>query len=157
MKTVLAKEDTPKKSPQMIGEQKQQLVMKDHIAKVRPCHHYSSYSAGKPAPVPHIPNSMVDAMKQGSVIVSTHLAIHKENGGNCRKAPSQVKLLEKMGAMTIDGSLNLPSTMQVHSSQLYAKNVSTLIAHIKVHEFDTTILNYLNLPDWALSFIGFGQ
>ncbi len=27
----------------------------------------------------------------------------------------------------------------------------------KVHEFDTAILNYLNLPDWALSFIGFGQ
>jgi len=27
----------------------------------------------------------------------------------------------------------------------------------KVHEFDITILNYLNLPDWALSFIGFGQ
>ena len=26
-----------------------------------------------------------------------------------------------------------------------------------VHKFDTTILNYLNLPDWALSFIGFGQ
>ena len=27
----------------------------------------------------------------------------------------------------------------------------------KVHEFDATILNYLNLPDWALSFIGFGK
>ena len=27
----------------------------------------------------------------------------------------------------------------------------------RVHEFDSTILNYLNLPDWALSFIGFGQ
>ena len=27
----------------------------------------------------------------------------------------------------------------------------------KVHEFDITILNYLNLPKWALSFIGFGQ
>ena len=26
-----------------------------------------------------------------------------------------------------------------------------------VHKFDKTILNYLNLPDWALSFIGFGQ
>ncbi len=26
-----------------------------------------------------------------------------------------------------------------------------------VHEFDATILNYLNLPDWARSFIGFGQ
>ncbi|KGF89350.1 MULTISPECIES: hypothetical protein [Prochlorococcus] len=28
---------------------------------------------------------------------------------------------------------------------------------VKVHEFDAIILNYLNLPDWALSFIGFGQ
>ncbi len=27
----------------------------------------------------------------------------------------------------------------------------------KIHEFDVIILNYLNLPDWALSFIGFGQ
>ena len=27
----------------------------------------------------------------------------------------------------------------------------------KVHEFDATILNYLNLPHWALSLIGFGQ
>ena len=27
----------------------------------------------------------------------------------------------------------------------------------KVHEFDLTILNYLNLPDWVLSFIGFSQ
>ena len=27
----------------------------------------------------------------------------------------------------------------------------------KVHEFDITILNYLKLPNWALSFIGFGQ
>ena len=25
------------------------------------------------------------------------------------------------------------------------------------HEFDESILNYLNLPDWALSFIGFSQ
>ena len=27
----------------------------------------------------------------------------------------------------------------------------------KVHEFDAKILNYLNLPDWALKFVGFGQ
>ena len=27
----------------------------------------------------------------------------------------------------------------------------------KVHEFDIYILNYLHLPKWALSFIGFGQ
>jgi len=28
---------------------------------------------------------------------------------------------------------------------------------LKVHAFDAKILNYLNLPDWALSFIGFGH
>ena len=27
----------------------------------------------------------------------------------------------------------------------------------KIHNFDSTILNYLNLPDWILSFIGFSQ
>ena len=27
----------------------------------------------------------------------------------------------------------------------------------KVHEFDLYLLSYLHLPDWALSFIGFGK
>ena len=26
-----------------------------------------------------------------------------------------------------------------------------------VHEFDKSLISYLNLPEWALSFIGFGQ
>ena len=30
-------------------------------------------------------------------------------------------------------------------------------AIVKVHEFDLRLLSYLNLPDWALSLIGFGQ
>ena len=28
---------------------------------------------------------------------------------------------------------------------------------VKIHEFDLKLLSYLNLPDWVLSFIGFGQ
>ena len=28
---------------------------------------------------------------------------------------------------------------------------------VKVHEFDLKLLSYLNLPDWMLSLIGFGQ
>ena len=28
---------------------------------------------------------------------------------------------------------------------------------VKVHEFDLKLLSYLNLPDWALSLIGFGH
>ncbi len=31
------------------------------------------------------------------------------------------------------------------------------VSIIKVHEFDLKLLTYLNLPDWALSVIGFGQ
>ena len=28
---------------------------------------------------------------------------------------------------------------------------------IKVHEFDIAMLSYLNVPEWALSFMGFGK
>ena len=28
---------------------------------------------------------------------------------------------------------------------------------VKVHEFDLKLLNYLNLPEWVLTLIGFGQ
>ena len=31
------------------------------------------------------------------------------------------------------------------------------VSIIKVHEFDLNLLTYLNLPEWALSLIGFGQ
>ena len=31
------------------------------------------------------------------------------------------------------------------------------VSFIKVHEFDLKLLTYLNLPEWALSLIGFGQ
>ena len=31
------------------------------------------------------------------------------------------------------------------------------ISIVKVHEFDLELLSYLNLPEWILSLIGFGQ
>ncbi len=31
------------------------------------------------------------------------------------------------------------------------------VSILKVHEFDLKLITYLNLPDWALSLIGFGQ
>ena len=31
------------------------------------------------------------------------------------------------------------------------------VSFIKIHQFDLKLLTYLNLPDWALSLIGFGQ
>ena len=31
------------------------------------------------------------------------------------------------------------------------------ISIVRVHEFDLKLLSYLNLPEWVLSLIGFGQ
>ena len=31
------------------------------------------------------------------------------------------------------------------------------VSIVKVHEFDLRLLSYLNLPEWVLSLIGFGQ
>ena len=31
------------------------------------------------------------------------------------------------------------------------------ISILKIHEFDLKLLSYLNLPEWVLSLIGFGQ
>ena len=31
------------------------------------------------------------------------------------------------------------------------------VSIVKVHEFDLRLLSYLNLPEWVLSLVGFGQ
>ena len=31
------------------------------------------------------------------------------------------------------------------------------VSFINIHNFDLKLISYLNLPDWALSLIGFGQ
>ena len=50
-----------------------------------------------------------------------------ENGGNCSLTePDQVVNAD---GVIIDGTINLAGTMSVHSSQLYAKNVSAFILH----------------------------
>ena len=103
-------------------KEKQQALMKEHISK-SDLVITTALIPGRPAPV-LIPSTMVDAMKKGSVVVD----LAAENGGNCENTvPGEVTT--KNGVI-IDGTLNLPSTMQVHSSQLYAKNISTFISHM---------------------------
>jgi NAD(P) transhydrogenase subunit alpha len=71
-----------------------------------------------------ITEEMVAAMQPGSVIVD----VAAETGGNCALTePGSV--IERHG-VTIDGSLNLPSTMPFHASLLYANNVSNLLTHL---------------------------
>ncbi len=75
---------------------------------------------GRKAPI-LVTADMVRRMKNGSVIID----LAAETGGNCELTkPGEVI---EVGGVTIDGTRNLPSTMPVHASQLYSKNVSTLL------------------------------
>jgi NAD(P) transhydrogenase subunit alpha len=78
---------------------------------------------GRPAPK-LIPAAAVAAMRPGSVIVD----LAAETGGNCELTrPGEV--FESDG-VTIVGTVNLPSTMATHASQLYSRNVAALIEHL---------------------------
>lgn len=78
---------------------------------------------GKPAPR-LITREMVEAMKPGAVIVD----VSAETGGNCELTrPGEVVV---HGPVTIVGPLNLPSTMPQHASQMFSRNVQTLVEHL---------------------------
>ena len=75
---------------------------------------------GRKAPI-LVTAEMVRRMRAGSVIVD----LAAETGGNV-ELTEPGKIIQ-VGGVTIDGTRNLPSTMPVHASQLYSKNVSTLL------------------------------
>jgi NAD(P) transhydrogenase subunit alpha len=75
---------------------------------------------GRPAPR-LIPAAAVERMRPGSVIVD----LAAETGGNCELTrPGEIA---DVGGITIIGLLNLPSTMPTHASQLYSRNVTSLL------------------------------
>ena len=75
---------------------------------------------GRPAPR-LIPAAAVERMRPGSVIVD----LAAETGGNCELTrPGEIA---EVGGITIIGLLNLPSTMPTHASQLYSRNVTSLL------------------------------
>ncbi len=71
---------------------------------------------GKTAPV-LITSDMVKDMKKGSVIVD--LAV--EQGGNCELSQAGQTVVEH--GVTIVGTTNLPSSVPIHASQMFAKNL----------------------------------
>jgi NAD(P) transhydrogenase subunit alpha len=75
---------------------------------------------GRKSPV-LVTGEMVDAMRPGSVIVD----LAAEQGGNC-EATVPGRTVVRAG-VTVMGPLNLASTVPYHASQLYAKNVVTLL------------------------------
>lgn len=75
---------------------------------------------GKKAPLLVTPE-MVAQMKPGSVIVD----LAAEQGGNCACTDPGKDIV--WNGVTIIGPINLPSSMPVHASQLYAKNITSLM------------------------------
>jgi NAD(P) transhydrogenase subunit alpha len=78
---------------------------------------------GRPAPR-LITKETVAGMRPGSVIVD----LAAEAGGNCELTEPGKDVVQH-GVM-IHGPLNLPSTVPVHASQLYARNVTALLLHL---------------------------
>jgi NAD(P) transhydrogenase subunit alpha len=76
---------------------------------------------GRPAPK-LITAEAANAMKPGSVIVD----LAGEAGGNCELTrPGETYVTDR--SVTIASPLNLPSSMAEHASQLYARNVASLL------------------------------
>jgi NAD(P) transhydrogenase subunit alpha len=78
---------------------------------------------GKKAPV-LITREMVQRMAPGSVIVD----IAAERGGNC-EVTSPGEEIEEAG-VRVFGPLNLPATVPYHASQMYSRNVATLLKYL---------------------------
>ena len=75
---------------------------------------------GRPAPK-LVSAETVKEMRPGSVIVD----LAAETGGNCELTKPGEVVVEH--GVTIIGLLNLPSSMPVHASQMYSKNVQNLL------------------------------
>jgi len=101
------------------SKQRTQEVVTEHI-KQSDVVITTAQVPGKKAPL-LVTEEMVAQMKPGSVIVD----IAAEQGGNCA-CTEPGKDVQRNG-VTIIGSINLPSSMPVHASQLYAKNLTTLV------------------------------
>jgi NAD(P) transhydrogenase subunit alpha len=78
---------------------------------------------GKPAPR-LITADMVPGMKPGSVIID----LAAEQGGNCELTEAGRDVIKH--GVQIAGPLNLPATVPVDASTLYARNVMELVSHV---------------------------
>ena len=79
---------------------------------------------GKTAPI-LVTAEAVAGMSPGSVVVD----LAAERGGNCELTQGDETVVTDNG-VTILGPTNLPSTVPYHASQMYAKNISTLLLHL---------------------------
>ena len=103
-------------------KQKQQELIKEHISKADMVV-TTALIPGRKAPI-LIGKDVVELMKPGSVIMD----LAAENGGNCEVTEKDKVITHN--EIVIDGTSNIPATMPVHASELYAKNISALVLYM---------------------------
>ena len=99
-------------------KQRQQELIREHISLANMVI-TTALIPGRKAPI-LIGKDVVDIMKPGSVIMD----LAAENGGNC-EITEKDKIVNHNNVI-IDGTSNIPATMPVHASELYAKNIAAL-------------------------------
>jgi len=101
---------------------KQRELIGEHVAKSDAVITTAAVP-GRRAPL-LVTGDMVKGMRPGSVIVD----LAADTGGNVEltKAGEDVEV----AGVTIIGTRNVPSTMPLHASQLYARNVANLLLHL---------------------------
>ena len=105
-----------------VSKQRTQEVLTEHV-KNSDVVITTAQVPGKKAPV-LVTEEMVQQMKPGAVIVD----LAAEQGGNCAYTEPGKDVVRN--GITIVGPINLPSSMPVHASQMYAKNISTLLQYL---------------------------
>jgi NAD(P) transhydrogenase subunit alpha len=67
---------------------------------------------------------MIRTMRRGSVVVD----LAADTGGNCELTRPGETVVE--AGVTIIGAVDLPSSVPFHASQMYGRNVTTLLQHL---------------------------
>lgn len=102
---------------------------------------------GRKAPL-LVTRDVVEAMKEGSVIVD----LAAEEGGNC-ELTEVGKIVVKNG-VTIIGTANIPGTVPVDASAMYANNVYTIVKHLYPHGAEVGLNFEDEINDRAIIFHG---
>ena len=87
---------------------------------------------GRAAPV-LVTRAMVDGMKAGSVIVDLAAA----TGGNCEVTVAGQTI--DHGGVTVMGPLDLPSRTAGHASEMYSRNIASILEHLTDEKGNLTI------------------
>jgi NAD(P) transhydrogenase subunit alpha len=100
--------------------QRQQEILAQHVAGADLVISTAAVP-GRPAPR-ILSTAMVERMKPGAVIVD----LAAESGGNCELTRPGEQLQHH--GVTVYGPLNVPSMLATHASELYAKNLYSLLS-----------------------------